>query len=67
MFLASGCSKSPLLVVLASAVLVPQESLTQDIQEPQSLGRITPAEAYSDKKSDNLAEEFSNEALDATL
>ena len=66
MFLASGCSKSPLLVVMALAVLVPQESLTQDIPEPQSLGRMTPAEAESDKKSDKLAEEFSNEALNAT-
>ena len=66
MFLASGCSKSPLLVVLALAVLVPQESLTQDIPEPRSLDRITPAEAESDKKPNKLAEEFSNEALDAT-
>ena len=48
------------------AVLVPQEGVTQDIPEPQSLGRMTPAEAESDKKSDKLAEDFSNEALDAT-
>ena len=36
------------------AVLVPQEGVTQDIPEPQSLGRMTPAEAESDKKSDRL-------------
>ena len=66
MFLASGCSKSPLLVVMALAVLTPQEALTQDITVPYSLDRMTPAEAESDKKSDKLAEEFSDEALDAT-
>ena len=44
------------------AVLAPQESLTQDVPEPYSLDRITPADAQSDK----MTEEFSNKALDAT-
>ena len=66
MLVARGCSKSTFFVVMTLAVLVPQEGVTQDIPEPQSLGRMTPAEAESDKKSDKLAEEFSNEALDAT-
>ena len=65
MFLASGCSKSTFFVVMTLAVLVPQEGVTQDIPEPQSLGRMTPVEAESDKKSDKLPEDFSNEALDA--
>ena len=66
MLVARGCSKSTFFVVMTLAVLVPQEGVTQDIPEPQSLGRMAPAEAESDKKSDKLPEEFSNEALDAT-
>ena len=62
MFVGSGCSKSSLLAVMALAVLAPQESLTQDVPEPYSLDRITPADAQSDK----MTEEFSNKALDAT-
>ena len=62
MVVGSGCSKSSLLAVMALAVLAPQESLTQDVPEPYSLDRITPADAQSDK----ITEEFSNKALDAS-